>query len=200
MEPIRGGIFGSSSPGFPGQAPAAPPMPAAGLGLDAGMFSRLISTPDVTRAMAEQEPETSNRRWWVVGGLVVAAIAAGVGIAFWMRHKKQQEEKEEKAKARKSNRMRRANPGKKRAPYRLKPAMNVQTLIFPKAKFTRASAIAWAAKHGHKSDSIDETKQSYRLRQQQPGRVGPKTFRTIAFGVSGIKAVVAKTKQYKKAA
>lgn len=96
-----------------------------------------------------------------------------------------------------------SNAAKGRVPssqYRLDEAMNVQTLIFPKADFTEAAATAWAKKHGYATDKVDETKSSYRIRQKQPGRMGPKTFRTIAFGDSGIKAVVAKGKQYKEAA
>jgi len=78
--------------------------------------------------------------------------------------------------------------------------MNVQTLIFPKGKFERAAAVEWAKKHGYKVDKVDETGSSWRIRQKLPGRMGPKTFRTIAFGDSGIKAVVAKAKAYKEAA
>jgi hypothetical protein len=80
--------------------------------------------------------------------------------------------------------------------YRLRPSMTVQTLIFPKTHFARVAALAWARSHGYKTDTVNETGTSYRIRQRQVGRMGPKTFRTIAFGDSGIKAVVAKKKAY----
>ena len=67
--------------------------------------------------------------------------------------------------------------------------MNIQSLIFSKDKFTRDKAVNWAKKHGYKT-GIDETGNSYRMRQTSPG---DKTkFRTISL-TEGISAVVAKS-------
>lgn len=71
----------------------------------------------------------------------------------------------------------------------------VQTLIFEMGFFTREQAIAWAKDHGFKSEKVDETEDSFRLRQQQPGRFQANSFRTIDFmGVRGIKAVIGRRK------
>jgi hypothetical protein len=70
-------------------------------------------------------------------------------------------------------------------------SMKVQTLIFSKEKFTKASAKAWAKKHGFKFGKVDEKTNTYRLRQRDPGEF--ETFRTISFKTRpGLKAVVAK--------
>ena len=68
-------------------------------------------------------------------------------------------------------------------------SMKVQTLIFSKEKFTKASAKAWAKSHGFKAGKVDEKTNTYRLRQRDPGQF--ETFRTIEFK-PGLKAVVAK--------
>ena len=71
----------------------------------------------------------------------------------------------------------------------------VQTLIFEMGFFTREQAIAWAKDHGFKSEKVDETEDSFRLRQQQPGRFQANSFRTIEFmGVRGIQAVIGRRK------
>lgn len=54
----------------------------------------------------------------------------------------------------------------------------VQSLIFPKVKrWTKSSAVAWAKSHGMRSDKVDETSTSFRLRQRSPGAF--KKHRTI---------------------
>jgi hypothetical protein len=70
-----------------------------------------------------------------------------------------------------------------------KATTDIQTLIFDKDIFTRDGATRWAEDHDFRFDKIDETEDSYRLRQKDPGRF--KTFRTISLR-DGIKAVVAK--------
>ncbi len=67
----------------------------------------------------------------------------------------------------------------------------IQTLIFDKAQFTQPEAIKWADKNGFKSDKVDETADTYRLRQNDPDIFDPDTFSTIVLR-DGIKAVVAK--------
>lgn len=58
----------------------------------------------------------------------------------------------------------------------------VQTLIFPKGSFTEAEAIAWAKGHDFKADKVDETEDSFRLRQRDPGDFEEGSFRTITPG------------------
>jgi len=68
-----------------------------------------------------------------------------------------------------------------------RPSMRVQTLIFPRDKWTKAEARAWLKAHGYKSRSVDETSQSWRFRQEDPDQFD--VLRTKAFG-DNIKAVV----------
>ena len=71
----------------------------------------------------------------------------------------------------------------------------VQTLIFDKAVFTEEQARAWAKDHDFKVSKVDETQDSFRIRQQQPGRFQANSFRTIEFmGVNGILAVIGRRK------
>lgn len=73
-------------------------------------------------------------------------------------------------------------------------SMVVQTLICGKDKFKDASAAkAWAKDHGFKSANVDETEDSFRLRQREPGDFMDTSFRTIAV-TGGVKAVVGKLK------
>ena len=67
----------------------------------------------------------------------------------------------------------------------------VQTLIFPKERFTTAKAAkAWARDHGFAYGKVDAKTETFRLRQHPPDSFIRRTFRTIEFGDSGIKAVV----------
>lgn len=70
----------------------------------------------------------------------------------------------------------------------------VQTLIFSKDVFKSADeAKSWAEKNGFKNSKVDETEESYRLRQVDPSLFEKSSFRTISFkGAKGIKAVVGK--------
>lgn len=63
-----------------------------------------------------------------------------------------------------------------------KTSTTVPSLIFPKGEFTRATAISWAKEHDFKSDKVDETEDSFRLRQRNPGDFTPGSFRTITPG------------------
>lgn len=68
--------------------------------------------------------------------------------------------------------------------------MRVQSLIFSKDKFKdRGSAVGWAKEHDFKHGDVDETGDSFRLRQFSPS--GKDKFRTIEL-TTGVKAVVAK--------
>lgn len=66
-------------------------------------------------------------------------------------------------------------------------ATEVQTLIFDKTKFDRSAAKKWAKEHDYKSGNVEDTEDSFRLRQRDPGDFV--RMRTIEFE-PGIKAVV----------
>lgn len=69
-------------------------------------------------------------------------------------------------------------------------ATEIQTLIFDKAKFeTAAEAQAWAKDHDFRSDKVDETTDSWRLRQFDPGKCREGSFGTIDV-TDGVKGVV----------
>lgn len=44
----------------------------------------------------------------------------------------------------------------------------LQTVLFPKSKFTMYEAIQWLINHGHTHHKIDITKKFYRFRQHDP--------------------------------
>lgn len=75
---------------------------------------------------------------------------------------------------------------------RIEKQTEIQTLIFPKDKFTRADAVAWAREHDFKvsgNPGVDETEDSYRIRQRDPDKF--KRMRTISLPDSGgVKAVI----------
>ena len=64
----------------------------------------------------------------------------------------------------------------------------VQTLIFSKVIYTEITARMWAKKNGFKVTKIDETSDSYRMRQRPPERFTPGSFRTISVG--SVQAVI----------
>jgi len=74
-------------------------------------------------------------------------------------------------------------------------SMQVQSLIFDKEKFSRAEAIKWAKDHDFVASGVDETGESYRIRQEEPGKF--RTMRTISM-TEGVKAVVGKGDEIKK--
>jgi hypothetical protein len=65
----------------------------------------------------------------------------------------------------------------------------VQSLIFDKAKYTREQVVAWVESHGFEHTKLDETEQSYRVRQREPGDFELGGFRTIDLR-TGIAAVI----------
>ncbi len=69
----------------------------------------------------------------------------------------------------------------------------VQTLIFDASKFTAAKAKAWAKQHGFHAGGIDATEDSIRIRQEDPEKFKPGSFRTIEL-TNGVKAVIGKLK------
>lgn len=68
----------------------------------------------------------------------------------------------------------------------------VQSLIFSKESFKTAEAAkSWAKEHDFKSGDVDETEESFRLRQHDPGEYKTGSFRTIELK-EGVKAVIGK--------
>lgn len=71
----------------------------------------------------------------------------------------------------------------------------VQTLIFDKGKYTSAKAVAWAKEHGFSAPKgADETEESLRVRERDPGQFQPDSFRTIELA-PGVKAVIGRPKK-----
>lgn len=70
----------------------------------------------------------------------------------------------------------------------------IQTLIFDKKKFDAESASKWASEHDFKSEKKDETENSIRIRQRDPGEFKPGSFRTISLR-DGVKAVIGRPKE-----
>jgi len=70
----------------------------------------------------------------------------------------------------------------------------VQTLVFSKERFKTADqAKRWATEHDYHAAKVDETGESFRLRQREPADFDPKSFRTIGL-TEGVKAVIGKLK------
>jgi len=51
-----------------------------------------------------------------------------------------------------------------------KQGFEIQTIIFPKTRWTLARARSWLADHDFKDEKVDETESSYRFRQLPPGQ------------------------------
>jgi len=58
----------------------------------------------------------------------------------------------------------------------------VQTVIFDKKVFTKEQTVAWLKKNKLKSAKVDETENSFRFRQRDPGDFQDKSFKTITPG------------------
>jgi hypothetical protein len=71
----------------------------------------------------------------------------------------------------------------------------IQTLLFPKEKFSAGSAIGWTRRHGFKAQKIDTKPNQFHIRQESPERYEAGSFRTIALGDSGVQAVIGCPKQ-----
>jgi hypothetical protein len=65
----------------------------------------------------------------------------------------------------------------------------VQTLIFDRDQFSRSEAIAWARRNAYRTDKVDTTANSFRIRQSSPGRFTRDSFRTISLS-DRVKAVI----------
>lgn len=69
----------------------------------------------------------------------------------------------------------------------------IQTLIFSKEDYTEEEAKEWAKAHDFRADKVDETEDSYRLRQKDPEDFEEGSFRTIDL-TDGVRAVIGKLK------
>ncbi|MHB8563245.1 MAG: hypothetical protein ACYDDA_04720 [Acidiferrobacteraceae bacterium] len=69
-------------------------------------------------------------------------------------------------------------------------SLKVQSLLFPKDQFTVAQSRAWAKAHHFKAVKVEGQGEYHRIRQFSPAR--STVLRTISFGDSGIRAVVAR--------
>lgn len=72
--------------------------------------------------------------------------------------------------------------------------LTVQTLIFGKSGFEKADAITWAQEHSFKAEQVDETDDSYRIRQQDPSLFIEDSFKTVIL-TDGVSAVMGKLKE-----
>lgn len=88
------------------------------------------------------------------------------------------------------------------------PPTTIQTLIFPKTKWSNLNSVKeWAKDHGFKNTNVDETGTSWRLRQRPPGDFKTGSFRTICLAGADepddddcrVKAVIGRLKEGKKA-
>jgi hypothetical protein len=71
----------------------------------------------------------------------------------------------------------------------------VQSLIFPRPKFSAPRAKAWARAHGYHAEKAHMTPDSVRVRQADPDLFKKTSFRTISLGSSGVRAVIGKRKK-----
>ncbi|MGW8256928.1 MAG: S49 family peptidase [Thermoguttaceae bacterium] len=63
----------------------------------------------------------------------------------------------------------------------------VQTLIFDKKFFTtRESAVKWAREHNYRADKVDETENSWRLRQRNPNEFARFVSKVLTQGVTAV--------------
>lgn len=85
---------------------------------------------------------------------------------------------------------------KKSLPTPGKILLVIQTLIFSKSRFnSKETAISWALSHGFKViKPIDETPNTYRLRQKDPNLFYPNSYATWAL-TRGVLAVGGKLKR-----
>ena len=70
----------------------------------------------------------------------------------------------------------------------------IQSLIFPKRKFTNTKALEWASDHGFKAEKVEPTRNTIRIRQFSPNKIKQGTeCKTIQFGGSGVQGVLCDT-------
>ena len=71
-----------------------------------------------------------------------------------------------------------------------KSSTTVQTLLFPRPRYSESRAKAWASAHGYLAYKTDVKSNTIRIRQRDPSDFKKGSFRTISLGKSGVKAVI----------
>jgi len=74
-----------------------------------------------------------------------------------------------------------------------RPSTEVQTIIFDKDKFNLDRAKKWLKTHDFKVPAVDETDESFRFRQKDPGSFQEDSFKTIEL-TEGINSVIGRPK------
>lgn len=69
--------------------------------------------------------------------------------------------------------------------------MEIQSVLFPKTKFTASSSQSWMKSHGYHTTKMDETENYYRYRQRSPKSFKRGSFRIITLGKTNVRAIVA---------
>lgn len=65
-----------------------------------------------------------------------------------------------------------------------KSSAKVQSIVFPRSKYTMAKAIRWLDSHGYKYSKVDATKNTYRFRQRVPKKGAKYYTKKLPNGVS----------------
>lgn len=90
----------------------------------------------------------------------------------------------------------RRKPRNPENPVAFSRSTDVQTLLFPKDRFTAATARAWAERHDFRAAKVDAgsaTATRLRVRQRDPGAFQKGSFRTITLDrAHGVEAVIGK--------
>ena len=149
---------------------------------------------------------------WLLGGLAIAAVTAGIIYLDKNKATKNDTDPEDDdgggegdEDAPPAPNFRRLAPAKKTKPAtkpktgagppkRCPVGTEVQTLIMAKERFDQTTAVAWARKHKFSAGKVDVTGQSYRIRQHIPSRYKPGSFRTITL-TTGVQSVIGSPKK-----
>jgi hypothetical protein len=77
--------------------------------------------------------------------------------------------------------------------------MIVQSILFPRDRWTVDSAKAWLATHDYIAPKVDATEHFFRFRQRHPRDFDPETFRNISISAAeGIEFIVGNLRPRKK--
>lgn len=97
--------------------------------------------------------------------------------------------KKKKTAKKKSTKKKTTNPRRRLAGFKRCPiGTEVQTLIFAKELYTSVQAKTWSKRNGFRAGKVDETKESFRIRQRPTKHFRPGSFRTISLG--SVQAVI----------
>lgn len=122
----------------------------------------------------------------VVAAIGVGSIAAGLGIYALATHQSFMGVLKGLCGSTGKRIVRKVNP----LPARESRSTTVQTLLFPRPRYSEARAKAWAHAKGFAAPKTDITENYIRIRQKPPSQFKSGSFRTITLGKSGVRAVV----------